>query len=63
MDGGGLADMRVPYKSLVRKSQGKNHLEDRGVEGKTANCSLNEQGDRMLNGFIHVTLKTGIGFL
>jgi len=55
--------VRTSYKSLVRKPQVKNHLEDLGVDGKITDCILNEYDDRMLNGFIYITLKTGLGFL
>lgn len=55
--------MRISYKSWVRKPQGKNYLEDLSVGGKIANCILNEWDDRMLNGFIYVTLKIGPGFM
>jgi hypothetical protein len=53
----------ISYKSVVGKPQAQNHLEDPGVDGETANRILNESGDRMLNGFIYVTLKTGLDFL
>jgi hypothetical protein len=39
-----MGEMRNAYKILVGKLEGKNHLEDQGIDGKTVRTDLMKRG-------------------
>jgi hypothetical protein len=54
-----MKEMRNPYNILVRKPEGKNHLEDLGIDGKVIlKCILKKQDVRMGTKFIFLGIGT-----
>jgi hypothetical protein len=59
-----MGEGRNVYRVLVRKPEGKNHLEDRGMDGRLGSkCILGRLGGRGWSVFTWLRIGTGGGLL